>query len=81
MTEWWLDEHAHAGAEHLDAGYVAGYERKAGYDASDDVAVLQRHGLDGTSTVVEPRGRHRCVHGRRARPCAGMLWRLTSRPR
>ena len=35
MTDWWLDEHAHAGAEHLDAGYVAGYERKAGFEILD----------------------------------------------
>jgi hypothetical protein len=33
MTEsWWLDELAHAGDEHLDPAYVAGYETKAGYD-------------------------------------------------
>jgi SAM-dependent methyltransferase len=48
-----LDERAHAGAEHLDAGYVAGYERKAGYDPAPDVAVLERHGLNPESTVVD----------------------------
>jgi ubiquinone/menaquinone biosynthesis C-methylase UbiE len=53
MSSWWLDEHAHAGAEHLDAGYVAGYDRKSGYDATEDVAVLRRYGLDDTSTVVD----------------------------
>ena len=35
-----LDEGAHAGPEHLDAAYVAMYERKAGYDPTDDVDVL-----------------------------------------
>jgi hypothetical protein len=25
VTEWWLDELAHAGREHLDVGYVAHY--------------------------------------------------------
>jgi ubiquinone/menaquinone biosynthesis C-methylase UbiE len=53
IANWWLDEVAHAGQEHLDPGYVAGYERKAGYDPSDDVVELQRHGLDERSTVVD----------------------------
>ena len=29
---WMIDELAYAGAEHLDAAYVAGYDHKAGYD-------------------------------------------------
>jgi len=29
MDTWWLDELAHAGQEHLDPTYVAGYEAKA----------------------------------------------------
>jgi len=33
LNEWWIDERAHAGAEHLDERYVLGYDRKAGYDA------------------------------------------------
>jgi SAM-dependent methyltransferase len=48
-----LDELAHAGQEHLDEAYVAGYEAKAQYDPSPDVAVLRAHGLDDTSTVVD----------------------------
>jgi ubiquinone/menaquinone biosynthesis C-methylase UbiE len=60
-----LDELAHAGPEHLDAGFVAGYERKAGYvDADgaerrdgtspdDEVEVLRAHGLRRTATVVD----------------------------
>jgi ubiquinone/menaquinone biosynthesis C-methylase UbiE len=51
--EWWLDEAAHAGHEHLDPDYVAGYEAKAGYDPSDDIEVLLRHGLDEQSVVVD----------------------------
>jgi SAM-dependent methyltransferase len=50
---WWLDERAHAGDEHLDAAYVAGYDRKAGFDPTEDVEVLRRHGLGPASVVVD----------------------------
>jgi ubiquinone/menaquinone biosynthesis C-methylase UbiE len=53
-TPWMLDELAHAGPEHLDPVFVAGYERKQGYpDPAEDLAVLAAHGLDATSTVVD----------------------------
>jgi SAM-dependent methyltransferase len=48
-----IDERGLAGAEHLDPSYVAGYDRKAGVEACDDVELLQRLGLDGDSTVVD----------------------------
>ena len=53
MQRWWLDETAHAGREHLDPAYVAGYERKAGFDPTDDVETLQAHGLGPDSTVID----------------------------
>jgi SAM-dependent methyltransferase len=53
MSGWWLDERAHAGDEHLDATYVSGYDRKAGYDPAEDVEALRRHGLGPGSTVVD----------------------------
>ena len=55
MTKpWMLDELAHAGPEHLNPVFVAGYERKQGYpDPAEDLAVLAAHGLDATSTVVD----------------------------
>ena len=53
MENWRLDELAHAGQEHLDARYVAGYERKAGYDPAQDIAILRGHGLDNDSTIVD----------------------------
>ncbi len=53
MENWWLDELAHAGQEHLDSRYVAGYERKAGYDPSEDIEILRRHGLNGDSTILD----------------------------
>jgi ubiquinone/menaquinone biosynthesis C-methylase UbiE len=53
MSDWWIDELAHAGQEHLDSDYVAGYERKAGYDPAEDLAVLERFGFGPTSTLVD----------------------------
>jgi ubiquinone/menaquinone biosynthesis C-methylase UbiE len=55
MREAWMpDETAHAGAEHLDPEFVAGYDDKQGRPAAaDDVEVLVAHGLDGRSTVVD----------------------------
>jgi SAM-dependent methyltransferase len=45
-----LRELALAGPEHLDPDYVAGYDRKAGFDPSHDLAALS---LDAESTVVD----------------------------
>jgi ubiquinone/menaquinone biosynthesis C-methylase UbiE len=53
MKQWWLDELAYAGQEHLDAAYVAGYERKAGFDPSEDVAALTAAGLNANSVVLD----------------------------
>ena len=58
MTEkepptWFPDEVAHAGAEHLDAGFVAAYDRKAGDAASEDAAALPSLGLPSGATVVD----------------------------
>nr|MDT0663231.1 methyltransferase domain-containing protein [Micromonospora sp. DSM 115978] len=53
QPDWWLDERVHAGAEHLNPSYVAGYERKAGHDPAEELALLRRHGLDGDSTLVD----------------------------
>jgi ubiquinone/menaquinone biosynthesis C-methylase UbiE len=51
---WMIDELAHAGPEHLDAAFVAGYDRKQGYpDPAEDLASFEAHGLDGTSAVVD----------------------------
>jgi ubiquinone/menaquinone biosynthesis C-methylase UbiE len=50
---WVLDEVASAGRENLDAQHVALYDTKEDAGAADDVAVLQRLGLDGQSLVVD----------------------------
>ncbi|WP_018352723.1 class I SAM-dependent methyltransferase [Longispora albida] len=55
MTDsWLLDELAHAGPEHLDPEFVAGYDRKQGYpDPAPDIAEFQAHGLGPGSAVVD----------------------------
>jgi ribosomal protein L11 methylase PrmA len=50
---WSPDELAHAGAEHLDIGYVAGYDRKAGTDPTADLELMRDLGLGETSTLVD----------------------------
>jgi ubiquinone/menaquinone biosynthesis C-methylase UbiE len=55
MTKpWMLDELAHAGPEHLDPAFVAGFDRKQGYpDPAEDLAALREHGIDDAATVVD----------------------------
>lgn len=54
MTDWMLDELAHAGPEHLDPDFVAGYDRKQGHpDPTADLDLLEAHGLGPSSTVVD----------------------------
>jgi ubiquinone/menaquinone biosynthesis C-methylase UbiE len=51
---WLLDELAHAGPEHLDPAFVAGYDRKQGYPGpAADLTALEAHGLDAASVVVD----------------------------
>jgi SAM-dependent methyltransferase len=51
--DWWPDEVAHAGAEHLDPEYVAAFDRKSPTDWSETVESLPRLGVGLTSTVVD----------------------------
>jgi ubiquinone/menaquinone biosynthesis C-methylase UbiE len=48
-----LDEIGLAGPEHLDAAYVAGYERKAGVDPTADLEGLRARGLGPGSTLID----------------------------
>lgn len=48
-----FDERAHAGPEHLDAEYVAGYDAKTRLDLAAALELLRRHGLDGDATLVD----------------------------
>jgi SAM-dependent methyltransferase len=50
---WYPDERAHAGAEHLDRGYVAGFEAKSGLAPGEELALLQAHGLGAETTVLD----------------------------
>jgi SAM-dependent methyltransferase len=53
VPAWYLDEGARSGPEHLDPGYVAGYEAKAGVDLEDELALLRAHGLRPDATLVD----------------------------
>jgi hypothetical protein len=48
-----LDERTYAGGEHVDPAYVEGYDRKTGFDAGPDVALLESLGLHAGCTVVD----------------------------
>ena len=49
-----LDELAHAGAEHLDEAFIAGYDRKQGHpDPGEHLAALAAQGLGAASVVVD----------------------------
>ena len=50
---WRLDELASAGRENLDPAHVARYDEKEDASAGAEVALLERLGMDGGSTVVE----------------------------
>ncbi len=52
-NNWTIDELAHAGAEHRDPTYIAGYDRKAGTEPGEDVARLRELGMDGGSALVD----------------------------
>ncbi len=50
---WFPDELAHACDEHLDPDYELVYDRKAGADPTEDVALLRNLGLNNTHTLVD----------------------------
>lgn len=53
VPAWFPDELLHAGSEHLDPEYVAGYDRKAGTDPAEDLVLLRSLGLNDSHTVVD----------------------------
>jgi len=50
---WFLDELAHAGAEHIDTTHATTYDDKAGTDPSADVALLRELGLNSEHTLID----------------------------
>ncbi len=51
---WLLDESAFAGAEHLDATFVEGFDQKQGRpDPALDIEAFLAQGLDVSSTIVD----------------------------
>jgi SAM-dependent methyltransferase len=53
MRQWFPDELGHAGAEHLDPGFVDGYDRKQQFDPAEDAAKLAELGLGSSSALVD----------------------------
>jgi ubiquinone/menaquinone biosynthesis C-methylase UbiE len=52
-TGWLLDEIASAGRENLDAAHVSRYDVKENADASGELRLLRRLGLEESSTVLD----------------------------
>jgi hypothetical protein len=50
-----LDELAHAGAEHLDPGFVAGFDRKQGYPDPAEDPLPHRRGSNYQAMIAKPR--------------------------
>ena len=50
---WMLDELATAGRENLDPGHVSQYDEKEDARSEDEVRLLEEHGLDCESVVVD----------------------------
>lgn len=49
-----IDELAYAGPEHLDPGFVAGYDRKQGFpDPEPEIAAFEAHGLGPDSRIAD----------------------------
>jgi SAM-dependent methyltransferase len=53
VSGWQLDERAHAGSEHLDPAYVAGYDAKTQLELGAALDLLRRHGLGRDATLVD----------------------------
>ena len=53
MSGWLLDERAHAGPEHLEAGYVAKYDAKTQLDLEAALGRLRGHGLGPDTVLVD----------------------------
>ena len=53
VPEWFFDEHQQAGEEHLDPDQVARYDEKIPFDPSDEIELLQKHGLSTEDTVID----------------------------
>ena len=53
IPSWYLNELAHAGAEHLDTQYVPAYDAKAATDPSGDVQKFRELGLQPAHTLID----------------------------
>src|SRR6267143_1330707 len=53
MERWYPNELELAGPEHLDAEFVAAYDRKQQFDPSADVALLADLGIARDATILD----------------------------
>ena|ERR1700693_4967613 len=53
LNERLIDEIALAGSEHLEPTHVEGYDRKARFDPTDDLAELVDMGLNQETTLID----------------------------
>jgi len=51
--DWFINELAHAGDEHLDSDYVQTYDHKAATDPTQELQWLRDQGLNATHTLVD----------------------------
>jgi putative AdoMet-dependent methyltransferase len=51
--DWIVDEHRHAGEEHLDPAQVARYDEKIPFDPSPELDLLVDQGLTDEDTVID----------------------------
>jgi SAM-dependent methyltransferase len=65
---WMLDELVHAGPEHLDPSFVAGYDRKQGWpDPEPDLTVFEAHGAASVLDLGAGTGQFALAAARRFR--------------
>jgi SAM-dependent methyltransferase len=65
---WKLNELVHAGPEHLDPSFVAGYDRKQGWpDPGPDLAVFEAHGATAVLDLGAGTGQFALAAARRFR--------------
>jgi ubiquinone/menaquinone biosynthesis C-methylase UbiE len=50
---WVWDELKGAGPEHIDASYVAAFDRKSAFDPEPDLVVLKAHGFEASSILLD----------------------------
>jgi ubiquinone/menaquinone biosynthesis C-methylase UbiE len=77
---WVIDEAAHAGEHHLLPSFVGGYDHKAQFDPTADLAYLVEHGLEAGGCLVDLGGGTGELALAAARVCRRVVLVDVSRP-